>query len=303
MERTERGGEVTYHGPGQLVAYPIVRLHDRGLLVRPFVRALEAALIATCAAHGVAAGRREGHPGCWCDGDGAAPREDRCPRAAGGARRQLPRHRPQRDRRPRGLRAHRPVRDAGGRIDVDRPRARRPPGATDDGVGRASRSHLRPGVRHGHRRAARPRGLSRGGERPVRASQGPDHGLVGRHDRGPRLPPRPVRAGRRARRRSHVRVRELLEPGGRRGSDPDAQGLRLPRRRHRRRRARARSRPRARAGLAGPGPRNGELAHGHRPTRGAPPAARRRHRAHRGAGHGRARRAGRVARDRARPST
>lgn len=71
----ERGGEVTYHGPGQLVAYPIVRLHERGLLLRPFVRALEAALVATCAAHGVAAARRDGHPGCWCDPDGAAPRK------------------------------------------------------------------------------------------------------------------------------------------------------------------------------------------------------------------------------------
>ncbi len=75
VERTERGGEVTYHGPGQLVAYPIVRLHDRGLLVRPFVRALEAALVETCAAEGVSAARRDGHPGCWCDPAGAAPRK------------------------------------------------------------------------------------------------------------------------------------------------------------------------------------------------------------------------------------
>lgn len=71
----ERGGEVTYHGPGQLVAYPIVRLHERGLLLRPFVRALEAALVATCAAHGVRAARRDGHPGCWCAADGPAPRK------------------------------------------------------------------------------------------------------------------------------------------------------------------------------------------------------------------------------------
>lgn len=71
----ERGGEVTYHGPGQLVAYPIVKLHDRGLLLRPFVRALEAALVATCAAHGVPASRRDGHPGCWCGVDGPAPRK------------------------------------------------------------------------------------------------------------------------------------------------------------------------------------------------------------------------------------
>jgi lipoate-protein ligase B len=73
--RTERGGEVTYHGPGQLVAYPIVRLADRGILLRPFVRALEAAMSDTCAAYGVAAGRCEGRPGCWVDADGPAPRK------------------------------------------------------------------------------------------------------------------------------------------------------------------------------------------------------------------------------------
>jgi lipoyl(octanoyl) transferase len=65
--RVERGGEVTYHGPGQLVAYPILGLSRRGLLIRPLVRALEAALVTTCAAFGVAAARRDGHPGCWCD--------------------------------------------------------------------------------------------------------------------------------------------------------------------------------------------------------------------------------------------
>ena len=65
--RVERGGEVTYHGPGQLVAYPILRLGDRGILVRPLVAALEAALIATCEELGVEAVRRDGHPGCWID--------------------------------------------------------------------------------------------------------------------------------------------------------------------------------------------------------------------------------------------
>jgi lipoyl(octanoyl) transferase len=75
VERIERGGEVTYHGPGQLVAYPIIRLHERGLLIRPFVRALESALIETCAALGVRAARREGHPGCWCDPESDAPRK------------------------------------------------------------------------------------------------------------------------------------------------------------------------------------------------------------------------------------
>ncbi len=73
--RVDRGGEVTYHGPGQLVAYPIVALAHRGMLVRPFVRALESALIDTCSALGVRAGRRDGHPGCWCDVEGPAPRK------------------------------------------------------------------------------------------------------------------------------------------------------------------------------------------------------------------------------------
>ncbi len=73
--RVERGGEVTYHGPGQLVAYPILALSRRGLMVRPLVRALEAAMIETCAAFGVVADRREGHPGCWVDPDGTRPRK------------------------------------------------------------------------------------------------------------------------------------------------------------------------------------------------------------------------------------
>lgn len=71
--RVERGGEVTYHGPGQLVAYPIIRLADRGLLVRPLVAALEAAMIETCARLGVEAIARVGHPGCWVDGDHGRP--------------------------------------------------------------------------------------------------------------------------------------------------------------------------------------------------------------------------------------
>lgn len=73
--RVERGGEVTYHGPGQLVAYPIIRLADRGILLRPFVRVLEAGLATTCAHFGVTADRREGHPGCWVDPGGMWPRK------------------------------------------------------------------------------------------------------------------------------------------------------------------------------------------------------------------------------------
>jgi lipoyl(octanoyl) transferase len=73
--RVERGGEVTYHGPGQLVAYPILRLDRRGLLLRPLVRALEAAMADTCAHFGVQADRRDGHPGLWCEPDGERPRK------------------------------------------------------------------------------------------------------------------------------------------------------------------------------------------------------------------------------------
>ncbi len=73
--RVERGGEVTYHGPGQLVAYPIIALSRRGLLLRPLVRALEGAMVETCALAGIVADRRDGHPGCWIDPEGAAPRK------------------------------------------------------------------------------------------------------------------------------------------------------------------------------------------------------------------------------------
>jgi lipoyl(octanoyl) transferase len=87
--RVERGGEVTYHGPGQLVAYPVVALLPPGTLarsapgpfdrrplgVRSFVEALEGAMVDTCAATGIAAGPRPGHPGCWVDADGPLPRK------------------------------------------------------------------------------------------------------------------------------------------------------------------------------------------------------------------------------------
>jgi lipoyl(octanoyl) transferase len=73
--RVERGGEVTYHGPGQLVGYPIVRLADRGLLIQPFVRLLESAMIETAARYGVVAGRLAGLPGVWCEPDGPRPRK------------------------------------------------------------------------------------------------------------------------------------------------------------------------------------------------------------------------------------
>jgi lipoyl(octanoyl) transferase len=73
--RVERGGEVTYHGPGQLVAYPVVRLRERPVLLRPFVRALELTMADVAAHHGVEAAPRAGYPGVWIDADGPTPRK------------------------------------------------------------------------------------------------------------------------------------------------------------------------------------------------------------------------------------
>jgi lipoyl(octanoyl) transferase len=66
--RIDRGGDITFHGPGQLVAYPIVELRDP-LDLRRYVRSLEAAIIDTAAAFGVAGGREEGLTGVWVDGE------------------------------------------------------------------------------------------------------------------------------------------------------------------------------------------------------------------------------------------
>jgi len=73
--RVERGGEVTYHGPGQLVAYPIVRLRELPVLLRPFVRALELTMGDVAAHYGVEAAPRQGYPGVWVDPDGPLPRK------------------------------------------------------------------------------------------------------------------------------------------------------------------------------------------------------------------------------------
>lgn len=66
----DRGGKITWHGPGQLVGYPIVAL-DEPVDVIGYVRALEEALIRTCADVGVAAGRVDGRSGVWVRGTGA----------------------------------------------------------------------------------------------------------------------------------------------------------------------------------------------------------------------------------------
>jgi lipoyl(octanoyl) transferase len=63
--KTDRGGQVTYHGPGQAVAYAMLDLRRRGLGAKALVNRLEEAAIAVCAAHGVAASRCAGMPGVY----------------------------------------------------------------------------------------------------------------------------------------------------------------------------------------------------------------------------------------------
>lgn len=65
---TDRGGRVTYHGPGQLVAYPIVSLRPYGDDVHEYVRRLERVMIEALAEHGVEAGPIEGLTGVWASG-------------------------------------------------------------------------------------------------------------------------------------------------------------------------------------------------------------------------------------------
>ena len=62
----ERGGDATYHGPGQLVGYPIILLTDHD--VRRHVRNMEEAILRTARAFGIEGERLEGHPGIWVSG-------------------------------------------------------------------------------------------------------------------------------------------------------------------------------------------------------------------------------------------
>lgn len=64
----DRGGDVTYHGPGQLVGYPIIHLKEAGLTVEDHLRWIEDALIASVAPFGITAGRVDGFTGIWAGG-------------------------------------------------------------------------------------------------------------------------------------------------------------------------------------------------------------------------------------------
>ncbi|MDQ7990656.1 MAG: lipoyl(octanoyl) transferase LipB [Candidatus Dactylopiibacterium sp.] len=65
LVKIDRGGQITYHGPGQAVVYLLIDLHRRNLKVRELVSLMEQAMLDVLAAHGVAAARREGAPGVY----------------------------------------------------------------------------------------------------------------------------------------------------------------------------------------------------------------------------------------------
>lgn len=64
----DRGGDITYHGPGQLVCYPILNLEEFSLGLKEYVRLLEEAVVRVCASYGIMAGRLEKATGVWLEG-------------------------------------------------------------------------------------------------------------------------------------------------------------------------------------------------------------------------------------------
>ena len=65
--RIDRGGDITYHGPGQQVCYPILCLEDYHLGLKDYLHLLEEAVIRTCSHYGIQSGRVEGATGVWLD--------------------------------------------------------------------------------------------------------------------------------------------------------------------------------------------------------------------------------------------
>jgi lipoyl(octanoyl) transferase len=73
--RINRGGDITYHGPGQIVCYPILDLDNFFTDIHLYLRKLEEAVILTLAEYGLTAGRYPGYTGVWFDADNARARK------------------------------------------------------------------------------------------------------------------------------------------------------------------------------------------------------------------------------------
>lgn len=73
--KINRGGDITYHGPGQIVGYPILDLDNFFTDIHLYLRTLEEAIILTLADYGIAAGRYEGYTGVWLDADNEKARK------------------------------------------------------------------------------------------------------------------------------------------------------------------------------------------------------------------------------------
>ncbi len=73
--RIDRGGDITYHGPGQIVGYPILDLHDHYMDVHRYLRDLEEVIIRVLARYGLQGGREPGLTGVWVEGFGGASRK------------------------------------------------------------------------------------------------------------------------------------------------------------------------------------------------------------------------------------
>lgn len=73
--KINRGGDITYHGPGQIVGYPILDLDNFFTDIHLYLRTLEEAVILTLADYGIAAGRYPGYTGVWLDADNEKARK------------------------------------------------------------------------------------------------------------------------------------------------------------------------------------------------------------------------------------
>lgn len=70
LVHTDRGGQITYHGPGQVVIYMLLDLKRRGMMIKEWVRRIEEAIILTLGDYGLQTERHEGAPGIYISNDG-----------------------------------------------------------------------------------------------------------------------------------------------------------------------------------------------------------------------------------------